>query len=215
MGCSPGEVKLRMSHRNGQGSTEVEGAWPDWGRSACLLSDFIQNWSAGSVLVSAAPPAESMSKSSFPGKTLILPFLFNFYLKAHRLFFSVPSNAFCSSLKNQGPRNVSHMLALMDSVSVPWKPCPEMTSRSSHHGQRQNCTVWGTRSRGRRQAQCPGNSVLPWLSPETSCKQCHNQIRPDQGIRAQVREALGFHCPEWLKEPVTVDFSLPSLASCS
>lgn len=74
-----------------------------WEDQLCLLSDFIQNWSAGSVLVSAAPPAESMFKSSFPGKTLILPFFLNFILKAHRLFFSVPSNAFCSSLENQGP----------------------------------------------------------------------------------------------------------------
>lgn len=33
---APREVKLRMSHRNGQGSTEVEGAWPGLGRSALL-----------------------------------------------------------------------------------------------------------------------------------------------------------------------------------
>lgn len=33
---APREVKLRMSHRNGQGSTEVKGAWLGLGRSALL-----------------------------------------------------------------------------------------------------------------------------------------------------------------------------------
>lgn len=45
----------------------------------CLFPGFLQGSSARSVLVSAAPPAQNMLKSSFPGKILILLFLFNFF----------------------------------------------------------------------------------------------------------------------------------------
>lgn len=45
------------------------------------LTDFIQSCPARSELVSATPPTENMSKSSFPGKILIL-LDFIFYFKS-------------------------------------------------------------------------------------------------------------------------------------
>lgn len=63
-----------MGHVGGEESIET-GCSDD---KLCSFPHFIQSSPARSVPVSVAPPAESMFKSSFPGKILILLFLLNF-----------------------------------------------------------------------------------------------------------------------------------------
>lgn len=117
----------------------------DWSCSAILLpkdqftlSAFIQSCPARSELVSATPPTENMSKSSFPGKILILFDFYYFILKAHRQLFSTPNNVFPSSRRKQG-------LEVFLTYKPQWtlSPFHRNTAQkwahrpSSHHGQRQ------------------------------------------------------------------------------
>lgn len=101
------------------------------------LSDFIQSCPARTELVSAAPPTENMSKSSFPGKIFILLDFYYFILKAHRQLFLTPNNVFPSSLRKQG-------LEIFLTYKPQWTLSPfhqntaqKWAHRPSHHGQRQ------------------------------------------------------------------------------
>lgn len=99
---------------------------------------FIQSCPARSELVSAPPPTENMSKSSFPGKILILFDFYYFILKAHRQLFSTPNNVFPSSLRKQGLEVFLTYKPLWTLSPFHWNTAQKWAHRpSSHHGQRQ------------------------------------------------------------------------------